>query len=85
MFKIFSRISTRGPSAPPTPSTNPKKNKNDDDSCSADDLTKDMDEPVPEPNIQEVPITRISTGTFTFYLPQVFVVFITLELRTDES
>lgn len=38
---------------------NSKKSKNDDDS-STDDLTKDMEEPIPEPNIQDVPVTKLS-------------------------
>lgn len=37
---------------------NVKKMKNDDDS-STDDLTKDMEEPVPEPNVQEINITKL--------------------------
>lgn len=50
-------FSTRGPSTPSTP-LNSKKVKNEDDS-SMDDLTKDLEEPVPEPNIQEVPVTKL--------------------------
>lgn len=50
--------STRGPSTPSTPSMNIKKIKNEDDS-STDDLTKDMEEPIPEPNVQEVNVTKL--------------------------
>lgn len=49
--------STRGPSTPSTP-LNPKKVKNEDDN-SMDDLTKDLEDPVPEPNIQEIPTTKL--------------------------
>ncbi|KAK7586055.1 hypothetical protein V9T40_003931 [Parthenolecanium corni] len=58
--KQLKRKSTRGPSTPSTP-LNSKKVKNEDDS-SMDDLTKDLEEPVPEPNIQEVPVTKLAGG-----------------------
>lgn len=57
-------FSTRGPSTPSTP-LNSKKVKNEDDS-SMDDLTKDLEEPVPEPNIQEVPVTKLGVFSFDF-------------------
>lgn len=62
--KQLKRKSARGPSAPSTPSMNSKKSKNDDDS-STDDLTKDMEEPIPEPNIQDVPVTKLSNPAVT--------------------
>lgn len=59
-LNLFSYISTRGPSAPSTPSMSSKKMKNDDDS-STDDLTKDMEEPLPEPNVQEINVLKLGT------------------------
>lgn len=49
--------SARGPSTPSTP-VNSKRVKNEDDS-SADDLTKDLEEPTPEPIVQEVSMAKI--------------------------
>ncbi|XP_046658694.1 SWI/SNF complex subunit SMARCC2 isoform X2 [Homalodisca vitripennis] len=57
----------RSPSPPPlkgkrksgrSPAVGTKKSKSDDADDEGDDLTKDMAEPVPEPNITEVPVPK---------------------------
>ena len=43
---------------------NPKKIKSEDE---ADDLTKDMPEPIPEPNVQEVVVPKPGQSKYILY------------------
>jgi len=54
----YDTCSGRGPAA-----SGSKKHKSEEE---ADDLTKEMEEPPPEPNIQEVTVPK--PGMFTLYL-----------------